>query len=377
MKDVYITKVSKYLPNSPVDNDSMESRLGVVGGKASKARRIVLRNNKIVNRYYAIDDHGNVTDSNAGLAKKAIEGLFDENFSADDIALLSAGTSSADQSLPSHAAMVHGELGGSNMEINSPTGACCSGMNAMKYAYMAIKANEVPNAVAVASERVSGWLRGDLYEDDVAHLSTLEENPMLAFNKDFLRWMLSDGAGALLLESEPKGDLNFKIEWMDGYSFANELEACMYSGSEKNEDGSLTSWNEIPTSDWTKKSVFALKQDTRILGSNILVKGVESMVRSLEKHNMTVEDIDFFLPHISSYYFKDKLYAELKERGVEVSWDKWFMNLDQVGNVGSVSVYLMIEGLMATGKLKKGQKIWLIVPESSRFSYFNALLTVC
>ena len=200
---------------------------------------------------------------------------------------------------------------------------------------------------------------------------------MLAFNKDFLRWMLSDGAGALLLESEPKGDINFKIEWMDGYSFANELEACMYSGSEKNEDGSLTSWNEIPTSDWTKKSVFALKQDTRILGSNILVKGVESMVRSLEKHDMTVDDIDYFLPHISSYYFKDKLYAELKERGVEVSWDKWFMNLDQVGNVGSVSVYLMIEGLMATGKLKKGQKIWLIVPESSRFSYFNALLTVC
>ena len=377
MKDVYITRVSKYLPNSPIDNDSMETRLGIVGGKASKARRIVLRNNKIVNRYYAIDDHGNVTDSNAGLAKKAIEGLFDENFSADDIALLSAGTSSADQTLPSHAAMVHGELGGSNMEINSPTGACCSGMNAMKYAYMAIKANEVPNAVAVASERVSGWLRGDLYEDDVAHLSTLEENPMLAFNKDFLRWMLSDGAGALLLESEPKGDINFKIEWMDGYSFANELEACMYSGSEKNEDGSLTSWNEIPTSDWTKKSVFALKQDTRILGSNILVKGVESMVRSLEKHDMTVDDIDYFLPHISSYYFKDKLYAELKERGVEVSWDKWFMNLDQVGNVGSVSVYLMIEGLMATGKLKKGQKIWLIVPESSRFSYFNALLTVC
>ena len=377
MKDVYITRVSKYLPNSPVDNDSMETRLGIVGGKASKARRIVLRNNKIVNRYYAIDDHGNVTDSNAGLAKKAIEGLFDENFSADDIALLSAGTSSADQTLPSHAAMIHGELGGSNMEINSPTGACCSGMNAMKYAYMAIKANEVPNAVAVASERVSGWLRGDLYEDYVAHLSTLEENPMLAFNKDFLRWMLSDGAGALLLESEPKGDINFKIEWMDGYSFANELEACMYSGSEKNEDGSLTSWNEIPTSDWTKKSVFALKQDTRILGSNILVKGVESMVRSLEKHDMTVDDIDYFLPHISSYYFKDKLYAELKERGVEVSWDKWFMNLDQVGNVGSVSVYLMIEGLMATGKLKKGQKIWLIVPESSRFSYFNALLTVC
>lgn len=377
MKDVYITKVSKYLPNAPVDNDSMESRLGVIGGKASKARRIVLRNNKIVNRYYAIDDHGNVTDTNAGLAKKAIEGLFDKNFTAQDITLLSAGTSSADQILPSHAAMVHGELGGSNMEINSPTGACCSGMNAMKYAYMAVKTGEVAIAVAAASERASGLLRGNLYEDDVAHLSTLEENPILAFNKDFLRWMLSDGAGAFKLESEPNGEVNFKIEWMDGYSFANELEACMYSGSDKNEDGSLTSWNQIATEDWTKKSVFALKQDTRILGSNILVKGVESMVRSLKKHNISVNEIDHFLPHISSYYFKDRLYDELKNRDIEVPLDKWFMNLDQVGNVGSVSIYLMIEELITTGKLKKGEKIWLIVPESSRFSYFNALLTVC
>ena len=164
---------------------------------------------------------------------------------------------------------------------------------------------------------------------------------------------------------------------MDGYSFANELEACMYSGSDKNEDGSLTSWNEIDIEDWTKKSVFALKQDTRILGSNILVKGVESMVRSMEKHNVTIDDIDHFLPHISSYYFKDRLYEELKKRDVEVPAKKWYMNLDKVGNVGSVSVYLMIEGLIATGKLKKGEKIWLIVPESSRFSYFNALLTVC
>src|SRR5680860_1045076 len=61
MKDVYITRIAKFLPNKPVDNEQMEEKLGVIDGKVSKARRLVLRNNKIKTRYYAIDENGKVT----------------------------------------------------------------------------------------------------------------------------------------------------------------------------------------------------------------------------------------------------------------------------------------------------------------------------
>ncbi len=57
MKDVYITKISKFLPNNPISNDRMESILGQINGKPSRARRIVLRNNGIEQRYYAINEH--------------------------------------------------------------------------------------------------------------------------------------------------------------------------------------------------------------------------------------------------------------------------------------------------------------------------------
>ena len=53
------------------------------------------------------------------------------------------------------------------------------------------------------------------------------------------------------------------------------------------------------------------------------------------------------------------------------------MNLKKVGNVGSASIYLMLEELMNSGNLKKGDKILLSVPESGRFSYSYAYLTVC
>ena len=377
MKEVYINKISKYLPNRPITNDEMEEKLGIINGKTSKGRRIVLRNNQIKTRYYAIDDSGNITHNNAQLTKEAIVGLCDDKFKAEDIEILSCGTGSPDQILPSHAAMVHGFLKNGNVEINSPSGACCSGMNALKYGYLSVKAGQTNNAVCTGSERISSWMMSYNFEEEIQHLQTLEDNPILAFNKDFLRWMLSDGAGAFLLENEPKGNHPLKIEWMEGYSYAHEIEACMYAGGDKLEDGFLKPWSEYPPDQWSKKSLFAIKQDVKLLSKNILVKGVESLKMAIEKNNLKPEDINYYLPHISSNYFKESLYKEMITQGVEIPWEKWFMNLTKVGNIGAGSIYIMLEELKNSGKLKKGDKILLSVPESARFSYAYALLTVC
>lgn len=377
MNDVYITRISKFLPNKPISNEEMENKLGLVNGKTSKARRIVLRNNQIKNRYYAIDEQGNITHNNAQLTSEAVKTLCDNEFTKEDIELLSCGTSSPDQILPSHTAMVHGFLKNGNIEINSPSGACCSGMNALKYGYLAVKANQVNNAVCAGSERTSSWMMANTFEEEVKHLEDLEEQPIIAFNKEFLRWMLSDGAGAVLLENEPNGNLPLKIEWMEGYSYAHEIEACMYAGGDKLENGHLKPWSEYDAKEWSERSLFAMKQDVKLLGDNILVKGVDSLKKAIEKHNMKPSDIDYYLPHISSYYFKEKLYQEMVDQGCEIPWENWFMNLDKVGNVGAASIYIMLEELVTSGKLKKGDKILLSVPESARFAYAYALLTVC
>ena len=376
MKDVFITKIAKFLPNKPVSNEEMEEKLGVIDGKTSKARRIVLRNNQIKQRYYAIDDQGKTTHNNAQLTKEVVEKLCDEKFTTKDIQLLSCGTSSPDQILPSHAAMVHGYLKNGNMEINSPSGACCSGMNALKYGYLSVMTGQVENAVCAGSERTSSWMTNDIFENEVTHLKELEDNPILAFNKEFLRWMLSDGAGAVLLESIPNGPKPLKIEWMEGYSYAFEMDACMYAGAEKKEDGSLKPWSEYPAEDWGKMSLFAMKQDTRLLGANILVKGVDSLKQAYEKHGIGPVDVDYYLPHISSYYFKEGLYKEMENQGIPMPWEKWFLNLERVGNVGAASIYVMLEELVGSGNLKKGDRILLHVPESARFSYMYAYLTV-
>ena len=377
MFEAYITKAGKYLPNEPISNDEMESYLGLINDSASKARRIILRNNGITTRYYALDKNGNSTHSNAEMAHKAIEELYDDSFSKNDVELLSCGTSTPDLLLPSHAAMVHGLMKNKSIELNSSSGVCCSGMNALKFAFLSIKSGNTTNAVCTASERPSMWMIADKYESEVVNLKNIEEQPIIAFKKDFLRWMLSDGAGAFLLENKPRGAFSLKIEWMEAFSYAYEIEACMYAGGDKMEDGSIKSWSDYKSNEWLNESVFSIKQDVKLLDQYILEKGSESMQSALLKNKVNSDEIDYFLPHVSSHYFVKGLYNALSEKGMEIPMNKWFMNLKEVGNVGAASIYLMLEELMNSDKLKKGDKVLLSVPESGRFSYAYAYLTVC
>ena len=379
MYDVFITKASTYLPNEPVSNDEMETYLGYINDKPSKAKALILRNNKIKTRYYALDKNGKPTHTNAQITAKAIEGLFDENFKKEDMELLSCGTTSADQIQPSHASMVHGELNiGKSVEINTSTGLCNSGMNALNYGFLNIKAGIKDNAVCVGSERMSAWMTADKFNHEAENLKLLEERPIVAFKREFLRWMLSDGAGAFLLENKPReNETSLKIEWIDFYSYAHEIEACMYSGCEKQEDGSLKSWAEYPAEEWLNQSIFALKQDTKLLDQYILVKGAESLRASFDKHQLDPETVDHVLAHISSGYFKEGLKNEFANVGLDFPWEKWFYNLSEIGNIGAGSIFVAVEQLMNSGNLKKGEKVLLCVPESGRFAYSCALLTVC
>ena len=377
--DVFINKAGKFLPNEPVSNNDMEAYLGMVDGKPSKARAIVLRRNGIKQRYYALDKEGNTTHTNPQMAAKAIRSLLSDSLSLDDIDLLSCGTSTPEQILPSHASMVHGELGGSkNIEIVSFAGSCCTGVDALKYAYMAVKLGESLNAVVSASERPSAWLKASYFQEESEKLALLEEQPMLAFEKDFLRWMLSDGAFALLLQGKPnEHDLSLHIDWIDLTSFAGTRQTCMYAGAEKLADGRLKGWADYPQQEWLSKSLFALKQDTRLLAENVVKLGVDFLLELGKKHQFTPDDIDWFLPHLSSMFFKDKILEESKNRGFFIPEEKWFLNLPHIGNIGSASAFAMIEELLYSGNLKKGQKILLMIPESARFSYCYCMLTVC
>ncbi|MGH8456877.1 MAG: 3-oxoacyl-[acyl-carrier-protein] synthase III C-terminal domain-containing protein, partial [Stenotrophobium sp.] len=109
------------------------------------------------------------------------------------------------------------------------------------------------------------------------------------------------------------------------------------------------------------------KQDVRLLESGIRSasrKGFEAMI---ERRKLRVDEVDWLLPHYSSEYFRSVMY-EVMPDGWKIPYERWFSNLTIKGNVGSASMYLMIEELFGSGRLKEGDRILCFVPESGRFT---------
>jgi 3-oxoacyl-[acyl-carrier-protein] synthase-3 len=295
-----------------------------------------------------------------------------------EIDLLCCGTSIPDQLMPSHGIMVHGYLPETkNLEAITLAANCCSGMHAFKYAYMSVKLGLAKKAITTGSERLSRILHADHFEIEVKKMKELEDNAMLAFEKDFLRWMLSDGAGAFLLEGEKPAGTSLRIDWIDAFSFANEVETCMYMANDKLEDGSMKSFMDYTPQEIMDQSILSVKQDVKLLGKNIIDLGFKKLENSLKSRNISGDDIAYFIPHMSSYFFEDKIANMLDKCDLHIPKDRWYSNLKTTGNIGAASVYLMLDDLMKGDKLKDGDKVLLAVPESSRFSYVFSMLTVC
>jgi 3-oxoacyl-[acyl-carrier-protein] synthase III len=181
----------------------------------------------------------------------------------------------------------------------------------------------------------------------------------------------------LITDTPLEDGISLKIDWIEHISFANDLETCMYMGGVKRADGSLQGWRDIenPEEVYTE-SYFALKQDAKLLGENIVEYCVEKAFTKIrDKYNLNPEEITWYLPHYSSEFFKQPLYDEYEKIGFPISYDKWFTNLTYKGNTGSASIFVILEELMALGKIKRGNKILCMIPESARFSYAYIHLT--
>jgi 3-oxoacyl-[acyl-carrier-protein] synthase III len=377
---VYINDIAAFLPNEPVDNDHMEEVLGEIHHIPSRIKARILKNNGIQKRYYAIDrETGKLNYTNAQLAAEAVRKLKPgDSFSVSDIQFLSCGTSLPDLICPGHGLMVQGELGISPCETISTSGICLSGIASLKTAYMNVALKFSDNGVATGSELASSLLRCNFFE----HLHgdpDFRNHPVLAFESDFLRWMLSDAAGAVYMSRKKnKSNISLRVDWIEHVSYAGEMEVCMYAGAVKDDEGNITGWRELDSlPEALEKNYFALKQDTSILNEKMIKICVDrALIRTIERKKIKSDDIDWFLPHYSSEYFRDKLYEAMAAIGFKIPYEKWFTNLTYKGNTGSASIYVIMEEIFHSGRLKEGDRILCFIPESGRFSVAYMLLTV-
>ncbi|MGV9713762.1 StlD/DarB family beta-ketosynthase [Gordonia sp. NPDC003424] len=361
----YITATASFLPGDPVPNDEMDEYLGIAGGIPRDLRDLTLANCGIKTRHYAIDKNQRTIISNTAMAAVAArEAAESAGLGRNDVELLTAATTGPDMLAPGHASMVHGALGYGPMEISTAAGVCSSGMMALKNAYLQVAIGEKRNAITVASEFASRIFKGSRYDE---MMGLLARDGSLPLEAAFLRYMLSDGAGAAVIENRPAATgISLRIDWISLQSFANTARACMYGGSTS---GTTTrSWMDYPTAAAAEADgALVLRQDLSLL-PHLVGLGADEWERLRTAGKFDPDTVSWIPAHYSSERMKELVFTEFARRGINAGRpEKWYSNLTSVGNIGCAAIFVILDEMLSEGLIADGDTMLCLVPESGRF----------
>jgi 3-oxoacyl-[acyl-carrier-protein] synthase-3 len=364
LRDVFITGTGAFLPGDPIGIEAMESYLGRVGERESRVGRRALRWNGVHTRHYAYDAHGRPTHSNAQMCAKAVAAALDDaRLGREDLTFLATATTQGDFLVPGHASGVHAELGAGPIEIASFQSVCGSSLMAAKSAWLSVRAGEHAVAAAAASEFSSRWFQPAFYQGT----SLIDAKGRLRAEADYLRFTLSDGAGAVLMEPKPRPDrLSLKVNFIDLVSLADRFDPCMWAGADVDDraDPGATWAFAGPTAAHAGGAI-ALMQDFDLL-KRVIRAWIGVYLQKVDVGRIVPSQIDHLLCHYSARSLREEIVALLEKTAGDIPQEKWFSNLCTVGNIGSASIWVMLNEFLATDRLKAGEQILCIVPESGR-----------
>jgi 3-oxoacyl-[acyl-carrier-protein] synthase III len=210
---VSILGSGSYLPGDPVAADQVENVLGRLDGlndrlasRLDQFRERLLMRSGVQNRHFAIDPQTRrQTETNASMAEKAARRALEAaQIEASDIDLLIFSSPAPDCLTPPTSALLQDRLGiqhCTEIEIHSN----CTGVpKGIQIALDMLRQGRYAKALVAYSQLSSIFLRSEFY--NTSHV-TLEHIT--------LRWMLSDGAGALVLGRNGHGP--DRPEMLDAY----------------------------------------------------------------------------------------------------------------------------------------------------------------
>lgn len=355
----YITQTGSYLPGAPVPNSDIERYLGRLDGE-QEVRATILKMNGIVSRHYAQDEHQQPTSDVYEMACKAAQECVRSREDVPScVSMIAAGTTYAPLSGPGIASIVHDRLSQRSLvsqavEVSSHAGICTSAAAALVTACRAVEAGEHAAALCIGSEFASNVLKSSVIAPIDDRNSKTELRRTQWFMSVFLRFMLSDGAGAFLLEQNPKpSGVSLKVDWTESRSYAHETPLCM----------SLQNQGE------------RLSQDIQVLNRHLMPSARKFTAHVLERHRECLDDYQVVLPHLSSFFFRKRMERMMRDFSKERDAVPYWTNLSTAGNTGAASIYVMLDEYLREHSVNPGDRILLFIPESGQFNFVMVSLT--
>lgn len=357
--ECYVTATGSILPGFPVPNERISDFLGSLEGESEVAQSILAMNG-ILHRHYAQDQQQRPTLDVYDLATQAALACLAERDSVAPITFLAVGTTYAPLGAPGISSLVHHRLQASGLichplEISSHAGICTASAAALAAAVRGVKSGEHQSALSIGTEHASEVLKSTAIRpiDDRAKHADVRNSQW--FMSVFLRFMLSDGAGAFLLESQPRREgLSLRVDWTHSLSFAHEAPLCMKLDN----------------------ATRLLSQDVTILTRYFYKLASKFVSAALTQHREQLDSYRMVLPHMSSFYFRRRMEKIMQEFSAKPEAPvPYWTNLAAAGNTGAASIYLMLDHFLQQYQLANGDRLLLFIPESGQFNFVLVSLT--
>ena len=359
----YLTRSAVFLPGDPVDNDGMDRYIGSINKMSARIKQRILAENGIRLRHYAIDMEGNSLHSVASMGASVVGALLSPD---EELDFLAAATTGGDCAAPGLANLIQGELHLPPLETLSVSGICAASIGALNAAAQAVESRAAQRGVALASEFPSRLFKASRFQ---------QRDSDVDFDAHFLRWMLSDGAGGVMLADRPKATgVSLKLKWIHQKSFSGDMPTCMQVG--QSVGNTLPGYLDYPTLAQAEKAgAFDLRQSIRIL-PNLFDLGLHEYADLIRAGHLDPRKVTWFLCHYSSERFRPMMARLMEEAGIAIAEERWFSNLATKGNTGSASIFIILDEFLKTkaDELKAGDQVFGFVPESGRFSVAYFLL---
>lgn len=365
---VYLNATARHLPNAPIDNERMDDFIAPLNRLSGRIKQRILNENGIQTRHYAIRPDGTCSETPEQMAACAVRTcLADSGLNLHEIGMLATGSCAGNALLPGFANMLLGELAAPPMQTLTSQGICASGVAAWEAAAATVQLGTHEHALVAAAEMPSRLFKrsrfaGCGYDAD--------------FDAHFLRWMLSDGAGALLLSRTPKkrvDGLRIKLRFIHQRAFSGDYPVCMQLGLTADRSRTHLDFDSWQAAE--EAGALLLRQDIRLL-PHLFDVGIHEYVKLVEQGFIQPEQIQHFLCHYSSEKFAPVIEDLMQKAGLIIPRERWYSNLKTRGNTGAASIFIMLDEFLRTRELKAGEQILCFVPESGRFTVSFILLEV-
>ena len=355
---VKVSGSGSYLPGKPIPFDKIDYYLGEFTHVQPKILRWLTRIKPVMREmldidyyHYAIDPETRAfTDDNITMSVKSSRmALESANLKPEDIDLIVYGSAHMDQ-MPTASVRIQEELGIEKCAEIGIHANCTSAYKALILAYDMIRNGRFNRALVISSSMSSSELRTEYY------------NQPLATKEDiFLRWFLSDGAGALILEGTKK-----KTKGL--YMISGHFESVGGKKPPAMQNRRPAYWMN-PRDEYEKGYHHLAQMFQEELRANfhdedgtVFYKGLRAMI---EKYSIDLKKLRFFQVNLPSKHIADLVMDECAALGIPSG--SLYTKISRMGYSGPPMVFICLDRILREEKLNHGDLILSFVTEVSKF----------